>query len=80
MLELLNSLAVSFDLPILDWIQAHLQCGFLDKVMPIITMFGDGGVFWIAFAVLLLFFPKYRKAGLTVGLGCCSSPNTAKQA
>ena len=67
-LELLNSLAVSFDLPILNWIQAHLQCGFLDFIMPIITLFGDGGIFWIACAVILLFFPKYRKAGLTMGL------------
>lgn len=40
MLALLNQLAVSFDLPILDWIQAHLQCGFLDAVMPIVTLFG----------------------------------------
>ena len=39
-LELLNKLAVSFDLPILDWIQAHLQCGILDVLMPIITLFG----------------------------------------
>ena len=68
MLELLNSLAVSFDLPILDWIQASLQCSFLDFIMPIITLFGDGGVFWIACSVILLFFPKYRKAGLTMGL------------
>ena len=68
MLELLNSLAVSFDIPILDWIQAHLQCGFLDFIMPIITLFGDGGVFWIACSVILLFFPKYRKAALTMGL------------
>ena len=68
MLELLNSLAVSFDLPILDWIQANLQNGFMDFIMPIITLFGDGGVFWIACAVLLLFFPKQRKAGLTMGL------------
>ncbi len=64
MLQLLNQLAVSFDLPILDWIQAHLQCGFLDFIMPIITLFGDGGVFWIAVAVLLLCFPKTRKTGL----------------
>lgn len=68
MLELLNTLAINFDLPILDWIQAHLQCGFLDFIMPIITLFGDGGVFWIACSVILLFFPKYRKAGLTMGL------------
>ena len=65
---LLNSLAVSFDIPILDWIQAHLQSGFMDAVMPIITLFGDGGVFWILCAVILLFFPRYRKAGLTMGL------------
>ena len=49
---LLNSLAVTFDLPILDWIQAHLQCTFLDVTMPIVTLFGDGGVFWIAVAVV----------------------------
>ena len=47
MTAILNSLAVSFDLPILDWIQAHLQCGFLDFLMPIITLFGDAGIFWM---------------------------------
>ena len=26
----LDSCAVSFDLPILDWIQAHMQSAFLD--------------------------------------------------
>lgn len=64
---LLNSFAVSFDLPILDWIQANLQSGFMDKFMPFITMFGDDGIFWIAWAVLLLFFPKTRKIGLGMG-------------
>ena len=64
----LNTIAVSFDIPILDWIQANLQSGFLDFIMPIITLFGDGGVFWIACSVILLFFPRYRKAGLTMGL------------
>ena len=32
-LQFFNMLAECFDLPILDWIQAHLQCGFLDAVM-----------------------------------------------
>lgn len=64
MLELLNQCAVSFDLPILDWIQANLQCGFLDFLMPIITLFGDGGIFWIGWAVVLLCIPKTRKIGL----------------
>ena len=66
--EFLNSLAVAFDLPILDWIQAHLQSGFMDTVMPIITMFGDDGIFWIACAALLLLFPKQRRTGLGMGI------------
>ncbi len=68
MLAILNQLAVSFDLPILDWIQANLTSPLMDKIWPIITMFGDGGIFWIAMAVLLLFFPKTRKTGLGMGI------------
>ena len=64
MLNLLNSLAVSFDLPILDWIQANLQSGFMDAIWPIITIFGDAGIFWMAWATLLLFIPKHRRTGL----------------
>lgn len=63
-LTLLNQVAVSFDLPILDWIRANLQCGFLDLLMPIITLFGEGGIFWIACALFLLISKKYRKTGL----------------
>ena len=64
MLNLLNSLAVSFDLPILEWIQSNLQSGFMDFIMPIITLFGDAGIFWMVWAAILLFFPKTRKTGL----------------
>ena len=64
MLNLLNSLAVSFDLPILDWIQANLQSGFMDTIMPIITKFGDAGLFWMVCAALLAIFPKTRRIGL----------------
>ena len=64
MLELLNSLAVSFDLPILDWIQANLQSPLMDTIWPIVTVFGDAGIFWMAWATLLLFIPKYRRTGL----------------
>ena len=68
MTNLLNMLAESFDLPILDWIQSTMQCAFLDKVMPLITVLGDGGAFWIACAVLMILLKKYRKAGLSAGL------------
>lgn len=61
--SLLFSLAVSFDLPILEWIQEHLQSPLMDKIWPIITLFGEGGVFWIGLAVVLLLFPRFRKYG-----------------
>ncbi len=64
MLALLDQLAVSFDLPILDWIQANMQSPFFDKFWQIITLFGDGGIFWIAVAAVCLFFPKTRKTGI----------------
>ena len=65
--EFLYQLAISFDLPVLDWIQANLGSTLLDTVMPIITMFGDAGLFWIAWSVLLLCFRKTRKTGLGMG-------------
>ncbi len=78
MQELMNSLAMSFDLPILDWIQANLQSGIMDTIMPIITLFGDAGIFWMVWAALMLVFPKTRKIGLgmafslAIGLLVCN--------
>ena len=62
-----GAIAEAFDLPILDWIAANLWCGFLDAVMPVITLLGDAGIFWILIAVAMLIFPKYRKIGLAMG-------------
>ena len=61
---LLDTLAVSFDLPILDWIAANLWCPVLDVAMPIITILGDAGIFWIAVSVLFMITKKYRKTGI----------------
>lgn len=65
---MLSYLAENFDLPILEWIAANIKCAFLDAVMPIITKFGDGGVFWILVAVVLVCLPKHRRAGLGMGI------------
>ena len=62
--NILNALAESFDLPILDWIQANLQSPLMDKIMPIITMFGDAGIFWMGCAAILFLIPKTRRTGL----------------
>ena len=68
MTELLTFLAIHVDLPILDWIAGNLKCAFLDFIMPIITVLGDAGIFWIAIAVVMIFLPKYRKIGLGMGI------------
>lgn len=66
-MDVLSWLAEHFDLPILDWIAANLWCPFLDAVMPVVTALGNGGIFWIAVAVVLMLIPKYRKAGFSMG-------------
>ena len=53
-MDMLSFLAESFDLPILDWIAANLWNPVLDVLMPLITLLGDAGIFWIAIAVVLL--------------------------
>ncbi|MBE6709162.1 MAG: phosphatase PAP2 family protein [Ruminococcaceae bacterium] len=57
----------SADLQVLEWIRENLWCGFLDAVMPVITFLGNAGWFWIAMAVVMLFFGKTRKTGLMMG-------------
>ena len=64
--NLFSLLAEGFDLPILDWLRANVSCGFLDKIMPMVTVLGDGGLFWIVTALLLLLFRKTRRTGLSV--------------
>ena len=68
MLQFLNSIAVSFDIPILDWIQAQLQSPLMDKIWPIVNLFGEGGIFWIALAMIMLVSPKTRRTGVSMGI------------
>ncbi len=56
-----------WDLSVLDFIRDNLYCSFLDAVMPVITFLGDGGWFWIALAVVMLFFKRTRKTALMMG-------------
>ena len=75
---LLDSLAITFDFPILEFIRNYLTNPFLDKAMPYISLFGEWGAFWIAVAAVLLLFRKTRKTGwsmaaaLTLGLIICN--------
>lgn len=67
-MDIFTALANSFDLPVLRWIAANIANPVLDVIMPVITVLGDAGIFWIALAVLLLCFPKYRRIGLGMGI------------
>lgn len=68
MADIFAYFAIHFDLPILQWIATRLRCALLDAVMPVITLLGDAGIFWIAVAVVFLLIPKYRKIGMSMGL------------
>lgn len=44
----------NFELAILDAIQAHLRCGFLDAVLPAVSWTCNHGELWILLAVVLV--------------------------
>ena len=70
------------ELAVLDWVQQHLRCGFLDTVMPWISRICDHGEVWILTAAVLLLLgrkrPALRSAGICVAaalvlnLICCN--------
>ena len=56
-----------WDLSALDALQRCRTPG-LDAFFSTVTHLGDGGIFWICLAVLLLCIPKTRRLGLCVAL------------
>ena len=58
------------ELAMLDWIQQHLRCGFLDAVLPWLSRLCDHGELWIVLAAVLLALKSQRRFGtaLTAGL------------
>ena len=57
---------MDFEFAILDFIRENFSCGFLDYFMKGISYLGNGGIFWIIAAIVLLIIPKTRKIGLAV--------------
>ncbi len=57
-----------FDVSVINWIQEHIANPVLDVFFSIITHLGDAGILWIAIAVVMLFFKKTRKTGITMGV------------
>ena len=65
----MQTFITTFDFYILDSIQAHLRCAFLDYFMLLLSAIGNHGEIWIFAGILLCFTKKYRKAGILVLAG-----------
>lgn len=55
----------SVDFSILNGIQSSLKCGFLDFLMPLISLIGGGAV-WALGGIILLFIKKHRINGIVI--------------
>lgn len=58
----------SFDHSVLVAINNTMRTSSMDSIMPWITKLGDGGVFWIALALILLIPKKTRRTGAAMAV------------
>lgn len=58
----------AMDFWILDWVQSHLRCGFLDTVMPVITALGEYGALWMLLTAVLLIRKDTRQVGIMMAV------------
>ena len=45
-------------------IQEHLRADWMNGFWAAVSRLGDAGVFWIFLSLILLFFPRTRRAGI----------------
>ena len=57
---------MEWEFVVLDWIQEHLACAFLDTFIPIFTSLGNAGICWIIAALVLICTKKYRANGIVM--------------
>ncbi|MDD6062281.1 MAG: phosphatase PAP2 family protein [Oscillospiraceae bacterium] len=60
---------LGFDRAIFEWVEKIFGYGISGVLTPILvflTRLGDGGILWIALAIVLMLFKKTRKIGFTV--------------
>ena len=58
----------TMDERVLRWIGTHLRADWLDPVMVFYTSLGNGGLIFIAAAVIMLLFRATRRAGVSAGI------------
>ncbi len=64
MMDTFMDTLIHLDGSCLLWIQENLRQGSWDALWTRITSLGDKGWFWLALALLLILFPRTRKAGI----------------
>ena len=57
----------AWDASVITAISENVNSAFLTTFFRIVTLLGEGGIFWIAAAVVLLFFKKTRRCGICIG-------------
>ena len=57
----------TWDASVITAIYENVHSAFLTMFFRIVTLLGEGGIFWIAVAVILLFFKKTRRIGICIG-------------
>lgn len=57
----------AWDASVITAISENVNSAFLTTFFRIVTLLGEGGIFWIAAAVVLLFFKKARRCGICIG-------------
>ncbi len=62
------NLIQDIDINILIFIQEKMHTALMNKVMPVITSLGSGGLVWVIITILLLISNKYKKVGMIMAL------------
>ena len=57
----------AWDASVITAISENVNSAFLTTFFRIVTLLGEGGIFWIAAAVVLLFFKRTRRCGICIG-------------
>ena len=57
----------AWDASVITAISENVHSAFLNYFFRFVTLLGEGGIFWIAVAVILLFFKKTRRTGICIG-------------
>ena len=57
-----------YEIELLHSLQNTVQCGFLDRLTPLITSLANYGFFWIVLAAVLLLFKRTRAIGCSMAI------------